>query len=106
MSGASDYTTRNYPPENDTTSSGGFSAQHTFAPQNQRRADHFAAAPSANPNPPGTTGTGLVGEAGRDFGADNQQVAEGRQRGGFGGRGGQREDIGAQGEMVDESEMM
>ncbi|TBU27548.1 hypothetical protein BD311DRAFT_665104 [Dichomitus squalens] len=35
----SDYSTANYPPENDTTSEGGYGSSGTFSPASQRRAD-------------------------------------------------------------------
>lgn len=64
-----DATTGNYPPQGDTTSSGGYGAPNTFSPRAQRGVDVFADAdrssdtqPSSTAIQQSTTGTDLRGQ--------------------------------------------
>ncbi|KAI5981931.1 hypothetical protein EDD15DRAFT_2378867 [Pisolithus albus] len=87
-----DATTGNYPPQGDTTSSGGYGAPNTFSPRAQRGVDVFAdadrsadAQPSSTAIQQSTTGTDLRGElqdaqqgVDRDARAAFQQSSGGR----------------------------
>ncbi|KAI6037700.1 hypothetical protein EDC04DRAFT_2897293 [Pisolithus marmoratus] len=61
-----DVTTGNYPPQGDTTSSGGYGATNTFSPRVQRGIDTFAhadhSAGGATAVQQSTTGTDLRGQ--------------------------------------------
>ncbi|EIW58052.1 uncharacterized protein TRAVEDRAFT_21468 [Trametes versicolor FP-101664 SS1] len=73
------YKTGNYPPPNDTTSSGGYGSADTFAPHSQRHAD---------PTPASSNSNGLIdqsldgGPVGREL-QDAKQGADPRAREAF-----------------------
>ncbi|OJT05824.1 hypothetical protein TRAPUB_3319 [Trametes pubescens] len=68
------YKTGNYPPANDTTSSGGYGSADTFSPHSQRHAD-----PVCAPTPTSPSDTGLIDQSpdGGPLGRELQDAKQG-----------------------------